>query len=176
MERTDIPFPHQLAENEIFVFNTNAASDHSSGSAGIAIRGDWRPDGKDDESFQNLLASHSSEQPATGKWARYGQLQGPSKGVEGKSYAIQTTDGKARSFPLRDGSAWIPGKWMSDLTDISTQLVRLCAFAREKAPDATFLVPELGCGASGYQPEDFNALWEELDVPENIKFVNIKRD
>lgn len=176
MERTDIPFPHKLADNELFVFNTNPASDHSSGSAGIAIRGDWRPNASEDENFQNLLASHSSEQPANGKWARYGQLQGPSKGEEGKSYAIQTTNGKAQSFPLRDGSTWIPGKWMSELTDIATQLVRLCAFAREKAADMTILVPEFGCGASGYQPEDFDALWDELDVPPNIKFVNIKRD
>lgn len=167
MQRTEMPQPRDLLPNQIFVFGSDSRGHHAAGTAGIAMRGDWRENEASDEAFLHALQTRGP-----GEWTEYGHVQGPSKGRSGKSYAVQTTAGTSRSVPLEDGSVWEQGrgKWLTLLPDLKTQIERLCAFAQEK-PDLEFLVPELGTGASGYTEEDWDRLWAQFDPPANLKFI-----
>ena len=78
---------------------------------------------------------------ALGFGAKYGQAEG----LQGRSYGIPTK-GKSmdKVLPIRE---------------IKPYVDRFIQFAISR-PDLTFLVTEIGCGASGYRPKDIAPLFE----------------
>ncbi len=126
----------QLADNEVFVFGSNASGFHGAGAAGYACRGDAANTWRTDPWFLKAMKAPVGSPDRIGKWAVYGVGRGWQKGREGMSYAIQTIErpGMKRSTPLKE---------------IEDQLGELFQFADDH-PEWTFLMTPIGAGLSGW--------------------------
>lgn len=148
----------ELQPHQVFVFGSNADGFHGAGAAGMAMRGDSRNTWRYDSAFLRAKDSPVGSPHRKGKWAVYGIARGYQEGNEGKSYAIQTIKkpGFARSTPL---------------SEIKLQLLELFQFA-SLHPHLEFLMTPIGCGYSGYTPEQMLQIWEEVcllhPIPPNI--------
>ena len=76
--------------------------------------------------------------------AKFGGIYGQAVGLQGQSYALNTTDG-------------------CEVT--AEQVARFIEFAREYL-ELTFYVTEIGCGIAGYSPEEVAPLFK--DAPKNV--------
>lgn len=109
---------------------------------------------KDGEVFvfgSNLAGRHGA---GAAKAARkFGAEYGVWKGMSGMTYAIPTKDALVKNA--------LP------LASISTYVEEFIGFA-EKNPQYEFLVTEIGCGLSGYSPEDIAPMFESAVPIRNI--------
>lgn len=130
-----------LADNEVFVYGSNASGFSCSGSAGIACRGDKaNTDWRTDPWVQRALRSPMDSPDRVGPWAIFGVSRGWSKGTIGMGYAIETIvrPGLKRSVPL---------------SDIQAQIEALVRFVRQH-PEWTFLFTAVGAGLAGYTEDE----------------------
>ena len=147
-----------LTPNQVFVFGSNSTGFHGGGAAGTAFRyypkGNWRHD----KQFTAAMNPFATAAQKVGKWAVFGVARGFQKGVEGKSYAIETI--------VRPGQ-----KCSTSRREIYVQLRELTEFARQKE-DLEFLVVPLGCGLAGWSTSEMQevfAWWCKKDnPPDNI--------
>lgn len=132
-----------LSPNQVFIFGANATGFHGAGAAGFACRGDARVTWRNDIWFLEAMKSPVGSPKRIGKWAVFGVARGFQEGREGKSYAIVTITkpGQKRTTPI---------------SEIETQIVELCDFAR-KLPDLEFLMTPIGGHYSGYTPVEMIA-------------------
>lgn len=99
----------------------------------------------------NLLGKHSrfAAKTAMGFGAKWGQASG----LQGRTYGIPT---KGRSI-----------KKILTIEQIKVFVDEFIIFAKE-SPNLTFLVTEIGCGASGYKPKEIAPLFKEVVDIKNI--------
>ena len=76
----------------------------------------------------------------------FGAIQGQKEGLQGKSYAIPTTEG---------------------LDVMKEAIMRFTTFAKEH-PQSRFLVIKIGCGSAGYTPLQIAPLFEDCITLENV--------
>lgn len=76
----------------------------------------------------------------------FGAIQGQKEGLQGKSYAIPTTEG---------------------LDVMKEAIMRFTTFAKEH-PQSRFLVTKIGCGSAGYTPLQIAPLFEDCITLENV--------
>lgn len=80
----------------------------------------------------------------------FGAIYGKGVGMQGRSYAIPTKDGKLRRL---------------DLSVIQVYVEEFKKFAAAN-PHLTFLVTKIGCGLAGYEVADIAPLFQ--DSPSNV--------
>lgn len=85
---------------------------------------------------------------------QWGAKDGLSKGLSGRTYAIETMIIENQEFIGWD--------------KIKEQLLELCDCAM-KNDDYQFLLTAIGCGIAGGNLEDLEKILEDIDLPENIK-------
>jgi hypothetical protein len=162
VEYVDAPF-FQLAEDEVFVFGSNATGFHAAGAAGMAFRGSMEDCGRNDPAVQRALIAPPGHPNRLGRWAVFGVGQGFQAGHEGKSYAIQTLQNPGF---LRN----------SALEDIFRQLADLCGFAR-RHQNWTFIVTPIGEGHAGYTAAEMQRIWRRVHskagIPANMRFIRL---
>ena len=84
---------------------------------------------------------------------RWGAILGQAEGLQGQTYGIPTKDKHVRKS--------------LNLTKIDKYVSRFIVCAAEN-PQYTFLVTEIGCGLSGYNPADIAPLFRQAMAVENI--------
>lgn len=82
--------------------------------------------------------------------SRFGAIQGQKEGLQGKSYAIPTTEG---------------------LNVMKEAIKHLTTFVKEH-PQSRFLVTKIGCGSAGYRPSQIAPLFEDCITLENVYLPN----
>lgn len=98
---------------------------------------------------------------------KWGAKWGQAAGLQGRTYGI----------PTKDKSV----KRVLAITEIKPYVDDFIKFAKEN-PKLTFLVTEIGCGASGYKPKDIAPLFEEavnipnIHLPERFWHKLIKKE
>jgi hypothetical protein len=95
--------------------------------------------------FGSNLAGRHGKGTALDAKQRHGAIYGQGIGLQGRSYAIPTKDGRNRAIPLADPSQTLP------LSTIKRHVDTFLAFAASR-PDLSFIVTPIGCGLAGYTP------------------------
>lgn len=105
----------------------------------------------------NLAGRHGA---GAALWAKEnrGAIYGVGEGLQGRSYAIPTKDGRNRRIPLSDPAQTLP------LAQIAQHVAAFLEFAR-RHPKATFDVTPVGCGKAGYSPAQIAPMFK--DAPDN---------
>lgn len=138
-----------LAEDEVFVYGSNADGFSGAGAAGYATFGE----------FGNVWREYGYQswpKGTKGKWNVKGQSEGPMLGTEGKSYAIPTVTraGAKRSIPL---------------SEIKKSIGRFYTFANSRPHLKFFVAQENKTGLNGYSPEELAEIYSG-EIPENVYF------
>ena len=84
---------------------------------------------------------------------KWGAIYGQASGLQGRTYGIPTKDASVRR--------------VLTVEEIKPHVLRFIEFAKQN-PDKTFLVTEIGCGLSGYNPKDIAPLFEAAKYVLNI--------
>lgn len=90
-----------------------------------------------------------------GKWAIYGQSRGFMNGHEGRSFGIITKE-------LRKDRKAI------ELKIIALQIQQFVMAAKLYC-ELEYLVTAFGTGLAGFSHEELKTIWDEQDVPDNVK-------
>ena len=77
---------------------------------------------------------------------KFGAIEGQAKGLQGKSYAINTMDG---------------------IDTMKAEVIEFIDFAKENN-NLVFLVTEIGCGIAGYKPEEIAPFFTEAKNIQNV--------
>lgn len=96
-----------------------------------------------------MIGRISSNKTALGMGAKWGQAAG----LQGKTYGIPTKDKSVKKV--------LP------INKIKNYVEDFIIFAKAN-PQLTFLVTEIGCGASNYKPKDIAPLFAECINLENV--------
>jgi hypothetical protein len=147
---------------KIIIFGSNEQGFHGAGSAGYAMRGDYRNNWREDKAF--LAALNGSDK--RGKWATLGVGRGFQTGrAQGGSYAIATV--------TRPGA-----KRSVSVEEIRAQVDQLLLFMREH-PDWLFGLTHFGVGYAGWEQSDMLPLWDKILAEPNATLISVgptKRD
>ena len=107
----------------------------------------------------NLSGRHGAG--AAKKALEFGAVMGKGVGFKGRTYAIPTKDENIRTIPIEAIEPYV--KQFIDYASKNQHL--------------TFLVSKIGCGLTGYSPEDIAPLFEDALLYPNIvlpeEFFNI---
>lgn len=109
----------------------------------------------------NLAGRHGAGSALVAR-QRFGAVYGQARGLQGRSYAIPTKDGRPGAPSLRDARSTRP------LADIAKDVDVFLAFARAH-PELRFFVVRLGCSLASHRNEDIAPLFQ--DAPDNCAFV-----
>lgn len=111
--------------------------------------------------FGSNLAGRHGKGSALCAREQFGAVYGQAEGLQGKSYAIPTKDGRPGAAPLSDPAATLP-------VDVIRQaVVRFINFAKEH-PDMDFHVVRLGCDLAAHTNDVIAPLFD--DAPDNCSF------
>lgn len=140
----------------ILIFGSNEQGFHGAGTAGFAMRGDFRNNWRNDATF---LAAIKQGSGTRGLYAQYGIGRGFQMGHKGYSYAIATVTrpGQRRSVPFMD---------------MQLQVDELIDFMRAHQSD-TFCLTKFGSGLGGNPEEDMKRLWDQILTEPNARWAKI---
>jgi hypothetical protein len=112
--------------------------------------------------FGSNLAGRHGKGAALVALDRFGAVYGQARGLQGRSYAIPTKDGRPGTPPLQDVASTRP------LADIAQDVQVFIAFARSH-PEMQFFISRLGCSLANHKNEDIAPLFK--DAPDNCSFA-----
>lgn len=81
---------------------------------------------------------------------KFGAIYGQARGLQGRSYAIVTTDINSMRYPL---------------SSIETEVHQFFDFAKSRS-DLTFFVTLIGCGIAGFTPDQIGPFFK--GAPDNV--------
>lgn len=106
--------------------------------------------------FGSNLAGRHGKGAALVARVRYGAIYGQGEGLQGRSYAIPTKDG-------RDGKALSPAYQTLPLPIVAQGVARFLLFAYRN-PQMQFTVAEIGCGLAGYTPAQIAPMFRHASI------------
>lgn len=126
----------------------------------------FHPDGTSPASgeilvFGSNLAGRHGKGSALLARAKFGAIYGQGEGLQGRSYAIPTKDGRRGTPELRDPQSTLP------LEQIRESVERFLAFARLHA-DLQFFIVRIGCALAAHRDEDIAPMFAR--APANCSF------
>ena len=138
-----------LAEDEVFVYGSNADGFSGAGAAGYATFGE----------FGNVWREYGYQswpKGTKGKWNVKGVSEGPMLGTEGKSYAIPTVTraGAKRSIPL---------------SEIKKSIEKFYEFAKSRPHLKFFVAQGVEGNLNGYSAQEMASIYSG-EIPENVYF------
>lgn len=139
-----------LKPNEVFVFGANTVGGHGGGTAGLALRGNSKP---------NYTALPVGTK---GKWAEYGVVDKLMQGSDGKSFGIVTKAATMTGSSLKIGS-----KRSVSLNRISESIDALIKSAQDN-PNLKYLVTKFGTNMAGFTIEEIKNVLSAKELPVNI--------
>jgi ribA/ribD-fused uncharacterized protein len=111
--------------------------------------------------FGSNLAGRHGKGSALAARERYGAIYGQGRGLQGRSYAIPTKDGRPGTPNLRDPRATL------SLDAIRASVEEFLVFAAQR-PETAFFVVRLGCDLAGHKDSDIGPMFSS--APPNCSF------